>query len=112
MIENPMVSGLAAHQELDEARASEESARYAYLYRQMFDALLNDPNREVDCPAFASPRRPAARAAWIAVEDKHVDELFDILSDASKGIVQPIRTDSLLNSIAHAHADLHAGAEE
>jgi hypothetical protein len=115
MIENPMVSGLAAHQEREESRASEESARYAYLHAQMLDALLNDPNREVECPGFGgrNNRRPAHRAAWSAVEDKHTAELFAFISNRVQGYYDPTeKIRRVLDSIAHAHADLHAGAEE
>jgi hypothetical protein len=110
MIENPMVSGLAAHQERDEAHASEETARYAHLHQQMLDALLNDPRREVDCPKFLRKSSPAYHAAWVAVDDEHTEELFTLLSDATK--YQSNRITNLLNAIAHAHADLHAGGDE
>jgi hypothetical protein len=113
MVENPMFSGLQAHQERQEAHDALARRAYESLREEFVTALFADPQTTIKTPAFV----PAKQRAIDAVIDQLNNEaggalsrLLGLLTTCAEHDAPELRipAQALVMDMARAHATYHA----
>jgi hypothetical protein len=113
MVENPMFSGLQAHQARQEAHDALARKAYESLREEFVTALFADPQTTIRTPAYvpASMRAIDAVADWLSNEaGGPLAQLLALLTTCAEHDAPELRipAQALVMDMARAHATYHA----